>query len=508
MDGLGPSDPRSVGPYRLLGRLGSGGMGRVYLGRSPSGRRVAVKVVRDEIADDPGFRARFRREAELAMRVGGFWTAAVVEADPGAPEPWIASEYIPGPSLQRRIADDGPFSAAEVRDLGVGLAEALASIHALGLVHRDLKPSNVLLADTGPRVIDFGISKALEGSGASTALTHTGVVIGTPGFMSPEQATGAKVGTASDVFSLGAVLAYAATGTEPFGAGTPVALLYRVVSEEPDLSAVPYELRHAIALCLAKDPARRPSPGALVALLTDGEHPTEPVPAPLSTVAYTRNVDAAGGAGPETSARAGVEEAHADTPLELVDGGGARFREIRLRRLFDAFMWLAVLGTIPLGVAITRGIDVVANWVVVLAVYLTFAVPVAVYFWAACRPFREASELSVGRNGVVLRRGHDTAELPWREFERVLVSVGSAPYSVTLFCRFRALGEIDITSLPVKKIATRPPLATFTLLALNRAERNASCSEIHQALGTFAPPGVYQPHPKVLKRTALQTSTR
>ncbi|MEU3182930.1 serine/threonine-protein kinase [Streptomyces sp. NPDC006923] len=508
MDELGPSDPRSVGPYRLLSRLGSGGMGRVYLGRSASGRRVAVKVVRDEIADDAGFRARFRREVELAMRVGGFWTAAVVDADPGAPEPWIASEYIPGPSLQHRITDTGPFSAAEVRDLGIGLAEAMASIHALGLVHRDLKPSNVLLADTGPRVIDFGISKALEGSGTSTALTHTGVVIGTPGFMSPEQATGAKIGTASDVFSLGAVLAYAATGTEPFGAGAPVALLYRVVSEEPDLSAVPYELRHTIALCLAKDPARRPSPGALVALLKGGEHLTEPVLVPPPTVAYSRSADAAQGAGPEGFAWAGVEEAYADAPLELVDGGGDRFRGIRLRRLFDVFLWVAVLGTIPLGIAVARGVDVIASWVAVLSLYLSFAMPIAIYFWAACRPFREASELSVGRDGVALRRGHDTADLSWRELERVLVSVGSAPYSVTLFCRFRDSGEVDIASPPTKRIATDPPLAAFTLLALNRAERNASCSEIHQALGIFAPPGVYQPHPKVLKRTSLQTSTR
>ncbi|MEU0602730.1 serine/threonine-protein kinase [Streptomyces sp. NPDC006393] len=508
MDGLAPSDPRDVGPYRLLGRLGSGGMGRVYLGRSPSGRRVAVKVVRNEIADDPGFRGRFRREVELAMRVGGYWTAAVVDADPDGPEPWIASEYIPGPSLHRRIADDGPLPAAEVRDLGAGLAEALASIHALGLVHRDLKPSNILLTDTGPRVIDFGISKALEGSGASTALTHTGVVMGTPGFMSPEQATGARIGTPSDVFSLGAVLAYAATGAEPFGTGTPVALLYRVVGEEPDLSAVPDELRHTIALCLAKDPARRPSPAGLVALLTGGEHPTEPVPAPLPTVAYTRSVEAAAATGPAASAEPEAEVAQADAPLGLIDGGEDRFWGIRFRRLFDALLWVAVLGTVPLGVAMAQGVDVVANWGAVLTLYLIFAVPAAAYFWAACRPFRETAELGVGREGVTLRRGHGTAELPWRELERVLVSVGSAPYSVTLFCRFRDPGEIDVTALPAKAISVHPPLATFTLLALNRAERNASCSEIHQALGAFAPPGVYQPHPKVLKRTALQASTR
>ncbi|MEV5548762.1 serine/threonine-protein kinase [Streptomyces sp. NPDC052309] len=508
MDGLAPSDPREVGPYRLLGRLGSGGMGRVYLGRSPSGRRVAVKVVRNDIADDPGFRGRFRREVELAMRVGGYWTAAVVDADPDAPEPWIASEYIPGPSLHRRIADEGPLSAAEVRDLGAGLAEALASIHALNLVHRDLKPSNILLTDTGPRVIDFGISKALESSGTSTALTHTGVVIGTPGFMSPEQATGAQVGTPSDVFSLGAVLAYAATGAEPFGTGTPVALLYRVVGEEPDLSAVPDELRDVIALCLTKDPALRPSPAALLALLTGAEHPTVPAPAPLPTVAHTRGLDAAEAAEPAASVGADVQGSQADAPLELIDGGEERFRSIRFRRLFEALLRVAVLGTIPLGVALAQGVDVVANWGAVLAVYLTFAVPAAAYYWAACRPFRETSELSVGREGVALRRGHDTAELPWRELERVLVSVGSAPYSVTLFCRFRDPGEVDVTGLPAKVLSVHPPLATFTLLALNRAERNASCSEVHQALGAFAPPGVYQPHPKVLRRTALQTSTR
>ncbi|MFI2504890.1 serine/threonine-protein kinase [Streptomyces sp. NPDC018972] len=508
MDGLAPSDPREVGPYRLLGRLGSGGMGRVYLGRSPSGRRVAVKVVRNDIADDPGFRGRFRREVESAMKVGGYWTAAVVDADPEAPEPWIASEYIPGPSLHSRIADGGPLTAAEVRDLGTGLAEALASIHALNLVHRDLKPSNILLTDTGPRVIDFGISKALESSGASTALTHTGVVIGTPGFMSPEQATGAQVGTPSDVFSLGTVLAHAATGVGPFGTGSPVALLYRVVGEEPDLSAVPDELRDTIALCLAKDPARRPSAAALVTLLTGGEHPTEPVRAAVPTVAYTRGVDVADAAGPAAPVRAEARPAHADAPLELIDGGEDRFRGIRFRRLFQALLQVAALGTIPLGVAVVQGVDVIANWAAVLALYLTFAVPTAVYYWAACRPFREVSELGVGHEGVTLRRGHDIAELPWREFERVLVSVGSAPYSVTLFCRFRDPGEIDVTGLPARTVSVRPPLATFTLLALNRAERNASCSEVHQALRAFAPPGVYQPHPKVLKRSSLRTSTR
>jgi len=205
---LDKADPKRLGPYVLLGRLGSGGMGRVYLGRSRGQRLVAIKMIHAAYAGDPAFRSRFRREVTAARTVGGFWTASVVDADPDAPTPWLATEYVPGPSLAAVIAANGPLPEESVWVLAAGLAEALAAIHAAGLVHRDLKPSNVLLATDGPRVIDFGISLAAE----ATSLTAVGSAIGTPGFLSPEQANGGEVGPASDVFSLGAVLAYTATG--------------------------------------------------------------------------------------------------------------------------------------------------------------------------------------------------------------------------------------------------------------------------------------------------------
>ncbi|MFI2187963.1 protein kinase [Streptomyces sioyaensis] len=254
---LSAEDPAVVGPYRLRARLGAGGMGQVYLGESGAGRRVAVKVVRAEIAKDPGFRRRFRREVELAMKAGGFWTAPVVDADPDAPTPWVASQYVPGPSLAEQVAAHGPLDEAALRQLAAGLAEALQAFHRTGLVHRDLKPSNVLLLDDGPRVIDFGISKALEDD-SGTALTVTGTVLGTPAYMSPEQAMGREVGESSDIFSLGSVLTFAATGRGPFGDGSTHSLLFRVVHEPPVLSGLPPGVRPLIAACLSKEPADRP----------------------------------------------------------------------------------------------------------------------------------------------------------------------------------------------------------------------------------------------------------
>ena len=255
-----PSDPEWVGPYRLLGRLGAGGMGEVYLGRSPGGRLVAVKVIRPELAADQGFRARFAREAAAARTVSGIFTAPVVDADTEAPQPWLATAYVPGPSLAEAVDQRGPLPPGVVLTLGAGLTEGLQAIHAAGLVHRDLKPSNVLLADDGPRVIDFGIVRAVDAS----MLTQTGVVMGSPGFLSPEQAQGAAVGPPGDVFSLGLVLTFAASGEGPFGAGPMAALLYRVVNAEPNLSGVPEQLRPLIQRCLAKDPASRPTAGELL----------------------------------------------------------------------------------------------------------------------------------------------------------------------------------------------------------------------------------------------------
>ena len=214
---LQPGDPRTIGPYRLTGRLGQGGMGEVFLGVSPGGRPVAVKAIRAELTADPQFRARFRQEVAAARRVSGVFTAAVVDADIDGPVAWLATSYVQGPSLEEAVDSHGPLPEASLLALAAGLAESLTAIHSAGVVHRDLKPSNVLLAQDGPRVIDFGISRAAE----STALTRTGLVIGSPGFMSPEQATGGETGQPTDIFSLGAVLAFAATGEGPFGKGRP-----------------------------------------------------------------------------------------------------------------------------------------------------------------------------------------------------------------------------------------------------------------------------------------------
>ena len=262
MSALEPDDPRSVGEYRLLSRLGAGGMGRVFLGRSPGGRLVAVKVVHAELLRRPEFRDRFRREVQAARMVSGAFTAPVVDADPDAPLPWLVTSYIAGPSLEQAVAERGPFEPQAVIALAAGLAEALVSIHAAHLVHRDLKPSNVLLAEDGPRVIDFGIVRSVD----ADSLTGTGHMAGSPGFMSPEQVNGDEVTWASDVFCLGAVLAFAATGANPFGAGPTPALLYRVVHNAPDVDAVPDPaLRSLIADCLAKDPAHRPAPREILA---------------------------------------------------------------------------------------------------------------------------------------------------------------------------------------------------------------------------------------------------
>jgi len=236
-------------------------MGRVFLGVSPGGRPVAVKAIRAELAADPEFRARFGREVAAARRVSGVFTAQVVDADVDGPVAWMATAYVPGPSLAEAVDTHGPLPEASLLALAAGLAESLNAIHAAGVVHRDLKPSNVLLAEDGPRVIDFGISRAVE----STMLTQAGLVIGSPGFMSPEQATGYEVGPPSDIFTLGAVLAFAATGEGPFGTGTTAALLYRVVHGTPGLDRVPPTVRPTIEACLAKDPRKRPTASELLA---------------------------------------------------------------------------------------------------------------------------------------------------------------------------------------------------------------------------------------------------
>ena len=279
MEGLQRGDPASVGGYQLLGRLGSGGMGQVFLGMSPSGRRVAVKLIHPVLAGTEQFRERFAREIEAARRVGGFHTAPVVDADPHADPPWMVTAYIDGPSLEEAVGRYGPLAPERVRALGAGLAEGLAAIHAHGLVHRDLKPGNVIMAGDGPRIIDFGIARAVDGTG--TGLTSTGAVVGTFSYMSPEQVRGDSVRHASDVFSLGCVLAFAATGRPPFGSDTAAAVMFRVVGQPPDLDGVVDErLRALIESCLAKSPQHRPAVPAVLAALTGPSLATPALRAP------------------------------------------------------------------------------------------------------------------------------------------------------------------------------------------------------------------------------------
>ncbi|WP_052850882.1 serine/threonine-protein kinase [Streptomyces avicenniae] len=248
-------DPRVIGAFRLHRRLGAGGMGVVYLGSDRRGQRVALKVIRPDLAEDQEFRSRFAREVSAARRIRGGCTARLVAADLDAPKPWFATQYVPGPSLHDKVAEVGPLSAAETAAIGAALAEGLVAVHEAGVVHRDLKPSNILLSPKGPRIIDFGIAWS---TGAST-LTHVGTAVGSPGFLAPEQVRGQGVTPASDVFSLGATLAYAALGDSPFGQGSSEVMLYRVVHEEPQLDGVPAALAPLLRSCLSKSPKERPS---------------------------------------------------------------------------------------------------------------------------------------------------------------------------------------------------------------------------------------------------------
>ncbi|MCG0287247.1 serine/threonine-protein kinase, partial [Streptomyces sp. PSAA01] len=260
MEDLGAEDPRWIGEYRLLRRLGAGGMGRVFLAHSSRGRTVAVKLVQTELAQQAEFRRRFKQEVRAAQRVGGAWTAPVLDADTEAATPWVATGYIAGPSLHAIVSESGRLPERTVRILAHGLTQALRDIHDAGLVHRDLKPSNVLVTIDGPRVIDFGIARALE-TVTDGILTRSGAVVGSPGFMSPEQVRGERVTPASDVFCLGSVLAYAATGRQPFGtANSGVhAVMYRIAQEEADLEGLPEGLRELVTDCLKKAPDDRPS---------------------------------------------------------------------------------------------------------------------------------------------------------------------------------------------------------------------------------------------------------
>ncbi|MFE0650328.1 PQQ-binding-like beta-propeller repeat protein [Streptomyces sp. NPDC059534] len=264
--------PEYAGDYRLQACLGAGGMGVVHLAASASGLRLAVKVVHGRYAEDPEFRARFRQEVAAARRVSGAFTAPVVDADPDAVRPWMATLYVPGPTLADQVKRNGPLAPAELRRLTAGLAEALRDIHRAGVVHRDLKPSNVLLTDTGPKVIDFGISRPVD----SDLHTETGKLIGSPPFMAPEQFQRPReVGPAADVFALGSVLVHAATGHGPFDSDSPYIVAYQVVHDEPDLTGVPAELAPLVARCLAKEPAERPTPAQIMSALLPPSYAAE-----------------------------------------------------------------------------------------------------------------------------------------------------------------------------------------------------------------------------------------
>lgn len=281
---LAGDDPTTIAGYRLAAKLGAGGMGKVYLSYTPGGRPVAIKVIRPEFGEDAEFRRRFTQEVQSAQRVQGLFTAPVIDADTDSAQPWLATAYVPGPSLAAAVAAHGALPVEAVLLLIAGMAEALHVIHGAGIVHRDLKPSNVLLAADGPRVIDFGIAYAAD----ATSLTGSGVTIGTPSFMAPEQAAGRKVTPATDIFALGQVAAYAATGTPAFGEGTSHGVLYRIVHEEPDLSGVPERLTELVTRCLAKDPEARPSLSEIIELCqaanaeTVLRRPEDWLPAPVA----------------------------------------------------------------------------------------------------------------------------------------------------------------------------------------------------------------------------------
>jgi eukaryotic-like serine/threonine-protein kinase len=319
-DQLRPTDPREIGPYRLTGWLGGGGMGEVYLGKSAGGRQVAVKVIRPELAADHEFRTRFRREVAAARRVNGLYTALVAGADTEGPTPWLATAYVPGPSLEAAVEGRGPLPARSVLALAAGLAEGLDAVHAVGLVHRDVKPSNVLLSADGPRLIDFGIAWDAQ----STVLTAAGTIYGEPEYMSPEYAAGHRFGPPTDVFSLGGVLVYAAAGRPPFEGSSLVTIIGRIRHEEPDLSAVPESVRPIAAWCLAKDPAERPTPKELLARVGDAGLGDDWLPKPLlADVRASRTAPTSPRRPRKPESHQGRPQRHDDKDTQTIDVGAA-----------------------------------------------------------------------------------------------------------------------------------------------------------------------------------------
>jgi len=473
---LRSSDPSRIAGFRLLRRLGAGGMGVVYLGRTDSGALAAVKVIRGEGAGDEDFRARFAREVELARRVDSPWVVPVLDADAETREPWLATAFVPGPSIAEAVAAHGPLPSQAVRVLGGLLAGALDAVHTAGLVHRDVKPGNVLLALDGPHLIDFGIARAAD----DTALTASGLVVGTPGFLAPEQAEGQPATSASDVFALGCVLAYASTGTPPFGTGTPDALMYRTVHDEPELAGVEGELRPLVERCLAKDPAERPTADDIRGLLADD--------AP----------DASGGWLPDpvarmVAARAAESLAFPDVEPTVLDDPAVPVRHPGRRRLLLAggALLLAGGGT---GAAVWASGDdekpaaSPARPVYVLGVHTTAGPAEA----AVSRASARAARLAVAQHNATPERSYDLKV-------KVLADKGDADTARAVARTFTADRDVvavlgPVAELPMQRAATVYGAAGLTHVSsttgtqdyfLTSPKTSFQSSPAHAALGTW-----------------------
>lgn len=463
MDALRPGDPRAIGRYTLSARLGAGGMGQVFLGSSPGGRPVAVKLVHPGFAADAEFRRRFKREVEAARQVGGFHTAPVVDADPEAEIPWLVTAYVAGPSLAAAVAEHGPFPPVSALALGAGLAEALDAVHGAGVVHRDLKPSNVLLAADGPRVIDFGIARAVDASGV-TALA------GTPGFMAPELISEGSITPACDVFALGAVLAYS-LGVRPFGEGPVAALTYRVVHKAPALDALPAPLKGVVGDCLAKDPAARPSPAELVEVLSSAGDNGAWLPSPVQDMLTRFHVTGAATRSATTTG-APTTGTPIDYPTSTFEDDRARpaSRHGRHQTVrFEASVGPVVLALVGHTLRLLTGIALAMLTVATAAgagdssgafFALALAVMSVLSFWLVREPVKwmlpllnalwKPCELQVGVEGLELRYGGRRVHYGWHEISRVVVRrAEQAGWAVSVF-------PLPGTPLPAARGARTP----------------------------------------------------